>query len=61
MAALARRGVVVLREGGAHTIVGFTGGPSTSLPRHRELDRITVRAITRQLNLDTNEFLKEVR
>jgi len=61
MAALTRRGVVVLREGKAHTIVGMPNGPATSLPRHRELDRRTVQAIAGQLGIDRAGFLKEVR
>lgn len=61
LAALLRRGLVVIREGGAHTIVGKAGGVRTSLPRHRELDRRTVRAIAEQLRLDWDELEGEIR
>ncbi|MFN0010355.1 MAG: type II toxin-antitoxin system HicA family toxin [Phycisphaerales bacterium] len=61
LAALARRGVFILREGGAHSIVGVPGGAATSLPRHRELDRHTVRAIAKQLGIDPQELTKDIR
>ncbi|MBY0114343.1 MAG: type II toxin-antitoxin system HicA family toxin [Phycisphaerales bacterium] len=56
-----RHEFVILREGGAHTIVGKVGGVRTSLPRHADLDRRTVKAIIKQLNLDWKSFEKEVR
>lgn len=61
LAALARRGFLILREGGAHTIVGKPNGPATSVPRHRELDRMTARAIAKQLGIDGRSFVKELR
>lgn len=61
LAALKREGISVLREGGAHTIVGRAGGVSTSLPRHRDLDRLTVRKIVDQLGLDWTQFQREIR
>jgi len=51
----------VLREGASHTIIGKPGGPSTSIPRHAELNRFTVRGIVRQLGLDWKQIEKEVR
>lgn len=61
LAALLRQGMTVLREGGAHTIVGKSSGVRTSLPRHSELDRLTVKAIARQLGLDWKALEKEIR
>lgn len=61
LAALLRQGVTVLREGATHTIIGIAGGPSTALPRHKELNRHTVRGITRQLDLDWNAIEKDSR
>jgi hypothetical protein len=57
----AQHGVSIVREGGPHTIVGRAGGPYTSLPRHRELNRLTVRAIVKQLGLDWTTIQKELR
>jgi predicted RNA binding protein YcfA (HicA-like mRNA interferase family) len=61
LAALLRQGMEVLREGGAHTIVGKPDGVRTSLPRHVELDRLTVKAIAKQLQIDWESFQKEIR
>jgi hypothetical protein len=61
LAVLRRHGVVVLREGAEHTIIGIPGGPSTSMPRHRELNRFTLRGIVRQLGLDWKIVEKDVR
>jgi predicted RNA binding protein YcfA (HicA-like mRNA interferase family) len=60
LAALARYGVVVLREGGSHTVIGAPGGRQSALPRHADLNRITVRKIVKQLGLDWQEIEKDV-
>ena len=61
LSALLHRQFEILRDTGPHTIIGRTGGVRTSLPRHTELDRRTVRAIAKQLGLDWEAFEKEVR
>jgi predicted RNA binding protein YcfA (HicA-like mRNA interferase family) len=61
LAALLRAGLIVLRDTGPHTMVGRAGGVRASVPRHRELDRRTVRAIAEQLGLDWDRFEKDVR
>jgi predicted RNA binding protein YcfA (HicA-like mRNA interferase family) len=49
---LQKHGCTVLREGGAHTlVVNPANGRRTSLPRHREIDTNTARAICEQLDV----------
>jgi len=61
LAALLREGMEILRDTGPHTIIGRAGGSRSSLPRHTELDRRTVRKIVQQLGLDWTKMEKEVR
>ena len=60
LAALQRHGVVVLREGGSHSVIRGTSGKQSSLPRHTELNRITARKIVKQLDLEWNRIEKEI-
>lgn len=57
---LLRHGVVVLREGGGHTILRGQAGRQSSLGRHPELSRITVRKVIKQLGLDAESLSKEM-
>jgi predicted RNA binding protein YcfA (HicA-like mRNA interferase family) len=61
LSALLRHHFEILRDTGPHTIVGRSRGVRTSVPRHNELDRRTVRAIAKQLGLDWDSFEKDVR
>ncbi|HEY3245018.1 MAG TPA: type II toxin-antitoxin system HicA family toxin [Phycisphaerae bacterium] len=58
--ALSRRGVVLLREGREHTVMISEAGRQSTLPRHRDLDGRTVRAIVKQLGLDWREIEKDL-
>ena len=58
---LLRRGCTIVREGGEHTIVGDAEGRTTALPRHRDVDRFTARKIAKDLKMDVDSFLREVR
>lgn len=57
---LLRNGVVVLREGAGHTILRGPTGRQSSLGRHTELNRVTVRKIIRQLGLNVDQLSKEM-
>lgn len=57
---LLRNGVVILREGGNHTILRGPTGRQSSLGRHGELNRITARKIIKQLDLDVDQLFKEM-
>jgi predicted RNA binding protein YcfA (HicA-like mRNA interferase family) len=57
---LLRNGVIVLREGGGHTILRGASGRQSSLGRHGELNRITVRKMIKQLGLDADQLIKEM-
>lgn len=59
--ALAKRGIVVLREGSGHTIVGRPGQRGEPVPRHAEINRITTRRIVRNLGVDWDSFEADVR
>ena len=59
--AFAAQGARVLREGAKHTTIVSVAGKRTSLPRHSELDRITVRKVAQQLGLDLARFDEDVR
>jgi hypothetical protein len=61
LAVLAGHGIGIVRDRGPHTIIGRAGGPYTSLPRHRELNRLTVRGVVRQLGLDWTTIERELR
>jgi len=57
---LTQYGVIVLREGSNHTILRGPGGRQSSLGRHGELNRITVRKVVKQLGLDADQLTKEM-
>lgn len=48
---LKKHGCVKKREGGSHTIWQKIDGYSTSVPRHAEVKKATVRAICKQLEI----------
>jgi len=60
MAALEKRGYVVIREGSQHTIVGRQTGRREPVPRHREINRLTMRRIARNLEIPWKEFESEI-
>jgi predicted RNA binding protein YcfA (HicA-like mRNA interferase family) len=61
MQALARHGVVIHRQGGGHTILRGAEGRWTAIGRHAQLNRITVRKMIKQLGLDPEQLIKEMR
>jgi predicted RNA binding protein YcfA (HicA-like mRNA interferase family) len=61
MAALQKNGVIILREGGMHTIVQGPSGRQSSIPRHAVVNRITFRKIAKQLGLDPKTLEAEVK
>ena len=58
---LLRHGVTVLREGGGHTILQGPTGRQSALGRHKQLNRITVAKIAKQLGFDVDALTKEMR
>jgi mRNA interferase HicA len=58
---LLQRGCRIVREGGEHTIVADAAGRTTAVPRHREVNRNTARKIARDLEIDPDLFMREVR
>jgi predicted RNA binding protein YcfA (HicA-like mRNA interferase family) len=60
LSALGRRGVVVMGEGGRHTLVRSADGKRSSIPRHAELARGTVQGIVKQLGLDWEAVKKDI-
>jgi hypothetical protein len=58
--ALARRDVLVVREGKAHTILRSAAGRQSSLPRHSQLNRVTVRKVVEQLELNWERVEKDL-
>ncbi len=58
--ALLRRGAVLVREGGAHTIMRGPTGRQSSIPRHGQIDRRLAKAIARQLDIEWDSLLKEL-
>ena len=60
-AALARLGVAGLRDTGSHTIVRGPNGRQTSVPRHSELNRITVMKIAKQLGVEWQSLDEQIR
>ena len=54
--ALLDRGCIVVREGGRHTIVRTSEGTEIAIPRHKELQRGTVRGIAEDANVSWDEF-----
>lgn len=55
-----RNGVTVLREGGNHTVLRGPNGKRSVLGRHAELNRVTIRKMMRQLELD-ERLVEEMR
>lgn len=58
--ALQARGFTIIREGGRHTIVGRPASVSIAIPRHRELNRFTVKGIAEDAGVDWDEFKREI-
>lgn len=58
--ALAARGFAIMREGGRHTVVRGPNGEVIAIPRHRELNRFTVKGIAEDAGTEWNTFKKEV-
>jgi predicted RNA binding protein YcfA (HicA-like mRNA interferase family) len=54
---LLRHGATIIREGGGHTIIRGPTGRQTSLGRHTEVNRVTVRKMLKQLGF--NEQIHE--
>jgi predicted RNA binding protein YcfA (HicA-like mRNA interferase family) len=59
--ALAAQGGRIIRDTGPHTIIAFPDGRQTAIPRHREIERGTARKIAKQLRLDVERFLEDIR
>lgn len=59
--ALSARGYRIVREGAEHTILGDASGRTVAVPRHRKVNRNTARQIAKDLDLDVNDFLREIR
>jgi predicted RNA binding protein YcfA (HicA-like mRNA interferase family) len=57
---LLQNGVTILREGAGHTILRGPTGRQSSLGRHQELNRITVRKMIKQLGLNADDLYKEM-
>ncbi len=58
--ALQQRGFVVLREGAEHTILRDPNGRQIAVPRHKELNRYTVRGMAQDAEVAWEEFQKDV-
>jgi predicted RNA binding protein YcfA (HicA-like mRNA interferase family) len=59
--ALANRGFYVLREGSNHTILRRdSDGVQIAIPRHRELNRGTVRGMAVDAKADWEKFQQEI-
>jgi predicted RNA binding protein YcfA (HicA-like mRNA interferase family) len=57
MRALSRIGYAIVRSRGSHFRLICPGRPPVTVPRHRELDRRTLRSIIQQANLTAEEFV----
>ncbi len=57
MRALRQLGYAVLRSKGSHFRLVCAGRPPVTVPRHRQLDRGTLRSIIRQTELTVEEFV----
>lgn len=55
--ALGKLGYTVVRTRGSHVRLNVPGRPPLTVPRHRQLDRGTLRAIIRQAELTVDEFV----
>lgn len=60
LAALQDAGVVLVREGGGHSIVKGPGGRQTAVPRHGDINRVTARKIAKQLGMDWSRLEKDL-
>ncbi len=58
IAALEKIGYKVARIKGSHVRLRCAGRKPVTVPRHRELDRGTLRAIIRTANVSVDEFLR---
>jgi len=58
MRALEKVGYRIARSKGSHFRLVCSDRPPQTVPRHRELDRGTLRAIIRQSGLTVEEFLE---
>ena len=58
--ALRAHGFSVVREGGRHTIVQGEDGTEIAIPRHKDLQRGTVRGIAEDANVDWKQFKMEI-
>ena len=54
--AMAKLGYVIDRIRGSHMIIRSPGRPPLSVPRHRALDRGTLRGLIRDAGLSVEEF-----
>jgi predicted RNA binding protein YcfA (HicA-like mRNA interferase family) len=61
ISALERIGYRVARIKGSHIRMRCPGRKPVTVPRHRELDRGTLKAILRTANLSVEEFVKLLR
>ena len=59
--ALQREGYVVVRTRGSHVRLRSEGRNPVTVPRHRELDRGTLREILRTVEISVEEFARLVR
>jgi predicted RNA binding protein YcfA (HicA-like mRNA interferase family) len=55
------RGCRIVRESGEHTIVADPEGRTTAVSRHRDVNRNTTRRIAKDLEIDVELFVREVR
>ena len=58
IAALERAGYRVARIRGSHVRMRCEGGKPVTVPKHKELDRGTLKAILRTANVSVDEFIK---
>jgi len=58
--ALRHYGFEIVRQGGKHTIIRRSNGIEIAIPRHKELQRGTVRSIAEDAGIDWREFKGEV-
>ena len=61
IAALERRGYVVARTKGSHVRMRCPGRRPVTVPKHRELDRGTLRVILRTADISIGDFMKLIR
>lgn len=58
IAALERAGYRVARMRGSHVRMRCEGRKPVTVPKHKELDRGTLKAILRTANVSVDEFIK---